>query len=253
MPASNARHRFRALVALLMCAAAAADPASAQAGQQAATGTVNRPVLLELFTSQGCSSCPPADAVLRALSSRRDVLALGFHVDYWDALGWVDPFASPAFTARQHAYARQHGFQVYTPQLVVDGATALIGSRRGQAEDEIIAAAAAAARRQEASATISRDGRRVRVSLGTTAQAGAAGAVWLISFDRERATEIRSGENAGKRIVYSNVVRSIRKLADWSNTPLLLDERLAADERGERLALVVQGPGGTVWAVAATD
>lgn len=250
MPASNARHRFQALAALLMWGAAAADPARAQAGQPAATGTVNRPVLLELFTSQGCSSCPPADAVLRALSSRRDVLALGFHVDYWDALGWVDPFASPAFTARQHAYARQHGFQVYTPQLVVDGATALIGSRGGQAEDEIIAAAA---RRQEAPATISRDGHRVRASLGKTAQAGAAGAVWLISFDRERATEIRSGENAGKRIVYSNVVRSIRKLADWSNTPLLLDEKLAADERGERLALVVQGLGGTVWAVAATD
>lgn len=250
MTASNSRHRFRTLAALLIWAAAAADPAGAQADQRSVTGAFNRPVLLELFTSQGCSSCPPADAVLRELSTRRDVLALGFHVDYWDALGWVDPFASPAFTARQHAYARQHGFQVYTPQLVVDGATALVGSRRAQAEDEIIAAAA---RRQAAPATISRDGRMVRAALGKTTEAGAAGEVWLISFDRELATTIRSGENAGKRIIYPNVVRSIRKLADWSNTPLMLDELLAADERGERLALVVQAPAGRVWAVAATD
>lgn len=211
---------------------------------------VTRPVLLELFTSQGCSSCPPADAVLRELASRRDVLALGFHVDYWDDLGWVDPFASPAFTARQHGYARQRGFQVYTPQLVVDGERALVGSRRGQAEDEI---ASAAGRRVSAPAAISRDGQRVKVSLGKTAEAAASGEVWLISFDRELATAIRSGENAGKRIVYPNVVRSLRKLADWSNAPLELNETLRPDERGERLALVVQAPGGRVWAVAASD
>lgn len=250
MTASNSRNWFRALAALLV-SAAAVDPATAQAADaQAGAGDANRPVLLELFTSQGCSSCPPADAVLRELSGRRDVLALGFHVDYWDYLGWVDPFASPAFTARQHGYARQRGFQVYTPQLVVDGATALVGSRRGQAEDEIVAAAA---RRQTAPAAISRDGRMVKLSLGKASDASAAGEVWLISFDRELATAIRSGENAGKRIAYPNVVRSIRKLADWSNTPLQLDEMLGPDERGERLALVVQARGGRVWAVAATD
>jgi hypothetical protein len=243
MTASTSRYWFTALAALLVLAAAVA-PANARA-------EAKRPVLLELFTSQGCSSCPPADAVLGELAGRSDVLALGFHVDYWDDLGWVDPFASPQFTARQHGYARQRGFEVYTPQLVVDGAVALIGSRRGQAEAAI--SDAASHQRPGVPAAIRRDGRMVQLSIGKSVDASAVGDVWLISFDRQLATTIRSGENAGKRIVYPNVVRSIRKLADWSNTPLMLDEMLAADERGERLALVVQARSGAVWAVAATD
>lgn len=241
---------YQGLVALLMATGAAA-PASAQAADPAEkAGAENRPVLLELFTSQGCSSCPPADAVLRELSGRSDVLALGFHVDYWDYLGWVDPFASPVFTARQHGYARQRGFQVYTPQLVIDGQSAMVGSRRGQAEDEIVSAAR---RKQGVPASISRDGGMVKLSVGkAVGDVAALGDVWLISFDRELATTIRSGENGGKRIVYPNVVRSIRKLGDWINEPIEINEMLKADERGERLALVVQARGGQVWAVAAT-
>jgi len=245
----SSRRWHQGLVALLIATGAAA-PASAQAADPIEKADAeSRPVLLELFTSQGCSSCPPADAVLRELSGRSDVLALGFHVDYWDYLGWVDPFASPVFTARQHGYARQRGFQVYTPQLVIDGQSAMVGSRRGQAEDEIVSAVR---RKQGVPASIVRDGQMVKLRLGKAADAAAVGDVWLISFDRELATTIRSGENGGKRIVYPNVVRSIRKLADWSNEPLELNEILKADERGERLALVVQERGGRVWAVAAT-
>ena len=101
--------------------------------------------------------------------------------------------------------------------------------------------------------SIVRDGQMVKLRLGKAADAAAVGDIWLISFDRELATTIRSGENGGKRIVYPNVVRSIRKLGDWSNEPLELNEILKADERGERLALVVQERGGRVWAVAATN
>src|ERR1700736_1842766 len=90
-----------------------------------------RPIVVELFTSQGCSSCPPADALLAELAQRPDVIALGFHIDYWDDLGWKDPLSSPAATARQRDYARQFGRrQVYTPQLVVDGAEEAVGSDR---------------------------------------------------------------------------------------------------------------------------
>ena len=87
-----------------------------------------RPTVVELFTSQGCSSCPPADALLGELARRGDVIALGFHISYWDSLGWKDPFSTPQSTERQRAYARLFGGQIYTPQLVVDGTSEMVGS-----------------------------------------------------------------------------------------------------------------------------
>src|SRR4051794_4919270 len=105
--------------------------ALALAALPVATQAETRPVVVELFTSQGCSSCPPADALLSELSQRPEVIALGFHIDYWDNLGWKDPLSSPAATARQRDYARQFGrMQVYTPQLVVDGTDEAVGSDR---------------------------------------------------------------------------------------------------------------------------
>ena len=243
---SGARQRAGWLLALTVLTALAPSGVI-RAGEAATVGS--RPVLVELFTSQGCSSCPPADAVLRELGRRPDVLALGFHVDYWDSLGWADPYASPQFTARQQRYAGQHDWQVYTPQLVIDGQRSLVGSRRSAAEDGIVAAGKA---RRTAVASIVRDGAAVRVDIGKADDGSAAGEVWLISFDAERTTAIARGENAGRRIVYPNVVRSIRRLGDWRNAPLSLQDKLLPDEQGERLALVVQGRDGQVWAVAVT-
>ncbi|WP_428382586.1 DUF1223 domain-containing protein [Nevskia ramosa] len=241
-----ARPWLRCASTALISSLALAPLPRLQAAESSATA---RPVLVELFTSQGCSSCPPADAVLRELAGRSDVLALGFHVDYWDYLGWADPFASPQFTARQQGYARRQGWQVYTPQLVIDGDTALVGSRRGAAEDGIDSARKA---QRSVPAQIVRDGAGLRLTVGKTEADDAAGEVWLLSFDAERSTDIARGENGGRRIVYPNVVRSLRKLGDWRNEPLDLRETLKPDERGERLALVVQDRLGQVWAVAAT-
>src|SRR5207253_10912117 len=110
---------LRATLLLVLCLAsmpASADP---------------RPAVVELFTSQGCSSCPPADALLGELARRGDVVALGFHISYWDRLGWKDPLSSEASTARQRDYARRfHGGQVYTPQIVVDGTSEMVGLDR---------------------------------------------------------------------------------------------------------------------------
>jgi hypothetical protein len=208
-----------------------------------------RPLLLELFTSQGCSSCPPADALLRELAARPDLLPLAFHVDYWNDLGWADTFSAPAFTARQQRYAAAHDFQVYTPQLVVEGSEDAVGSNRAAVEQVI---AAARRRARSVPAAIARDGAMVRWSVGSAAGAAAAGEVWLLSYDSSRSASIGGGENAGRRLVYANVVRSLRSLGSWHNAPLQRVETLQPQEQGERLALLVQDRDGTVWALAST-
>jgi hypothetical protein len=123
---------IRSLLTGLLAATALAVPPALAA---------ERPVVVELFTSQGCSSCPPADALLSTLADRPDVLALAFHVDYWNRLGWTDPFSGPWATARQTAYAAQLGSdQVYTPQAVIDGRSDVVGSDREALEAAIATA-----------------------------------------------------------------------------------------------------------------
>ncbi len=220
-----------------------------QAGQVLAAGSAQRPLLLELFTSQGCSSCPPADAVLRELSGREDLLPLAFHVDYWNHLGWVDPFSSAAFSSRQQDYAAVRGSGVYTPQLLIEGKREAVGSNRSAIESGIEAARQDA---QGAASSIRRKGGEAIIDIGTVPDTGAAAQVYLLSFDSRDETEIRAGENAGRKLVYTNVVRSLRKLGEWHNQPLHLSASLQPEETGDRLALVVQDPQGTVWAVAST-
>ena len=246
MSSNLPRRLFLRTGSLLM---AAGSLFGANAATAADAAPASRPILLELFTSQGCSSCPAADAVLRDLGGRGDVLALGFHVDYWDYLGWADPFASPQFTARQQVYSQRRGFQMYTPQLVIDGQAAVVGSQRGRVEGGIETVKREL--RAVASAIV-RNGASVKVSVGTTAQKDAGGEVYLVSFDPEEATDIQRGENSGRRIVYTNVVRSIRAIGRWDNQPMTVNETLRGDERGARLALIVQNRNGEIWAVAAT-
>lgn len=170
-----------------------------------------RPVVLELFTSQGCSSCPPADALLTALARDPSLLALSFHVNYWDYLGWKDPYASPETTARQRAYAGTVGQgQVFTPQLVVDGAASAVGSDAGGVR------AAIAASRTDASSAVgvafsplpSSGGLAVTFSGPWPAGAEA----WLVYFRRHAETDVRAGENGGRRLAGTNVVTRIRRL-----------------------------------------
>jgi hypothetical protein len=173
-----------------------------------------RPVLIELFTSQGCNSCPPADALLGELARRPGVLALAFHVDYWNGLGWKDPFSSATATARQNDYARRLGKRsIYTPQLVVDGAADAVGSDRG----DVDALIAAAQRRAVAGPTIDivTDGQGGRVARIGESQAGRA-TVWVAGYDRSQVTPVGRGENGGRTLTEYQVVRSLVRLGDWT-------------------------------------
>ena len=198
-----------------------------------------RPVVVELFTSQGCSSCPPANAYLNELSkNRRDVLALAFHVTYWDRLGWKDPFSLPVATQRQDVYGHRFGDGSYTPEMVVDGAAGMVGSDRGEVGSAIENARHNG--RTLASVSMSKNGEQVSIEVGS----GAGNAkVLLIGFDHEHTTAIGRGENSGRTLTEANVVRSIRSVGQWSGTPLRVSEPFP---EGQDAAVVLEAPGGHI-------
>ncbi|HEX4505289.1 MAG TPA: DUF1223 domain-containing protein [Alphaproteobacteria bacterium] len=199
-----------------------------------------RPVVVELFTSQGCSSCPPADALLNELAGRQDVLALGFHVDYWDRLGWKDPLSTPGATMRQHDYAAAFGRnEVYTPQMVIDGTRQAVGSDRGA----VLRAIADAQPVKAAPIAFAADGRSVSVGAGT-----GRGKVLVIRYLLKRTTEVQRGENAGRAAIDANGVDSIREAGEWTGQRLELP--LDAAGVGHGLAILIQGRDGQILGAA---
>jgi hypothetical protein len=171
-----------------------------------------RPAVLELYTSEGCSSCPPAEAFIAELAQRPDVLPLSFHVDYWNDQGWRDIFTFAAATLRQHLYAgglRQSS--VYTPQAIIDGQKAFVGSDRRS----ILSALTGA--REGVATRITRNGSQLDVSLG--AQPGAKSAdVLLIGYLREATSHIGRGENSGRTLQEFNIVRSLARLGGFTGS-----------------------------------
>ena len=199
-----------------------------------------RPVVVELFTSQACSSCPPADALLGELARRPDVLALGFHITYWNGTGWTDPLSTPAATARQEAYARRfNAGQVYTPETVVDGTRDMVGSDRRT----VMAAIAAAKRDAGAPVSFAADRRSVAIGRGA-----GRGAVLLVRYLRQRATTVAGGENAGRKSSDVNGVESLVTLGAWDGAPC--HSVVAPPGPGEGIAVLVQAPGGPILGAA---
>ena len=208
-----------------------------------------RPVLAELFTSQSCSSCPPADALLGDLAKRPDILALSFHVDYWDGAGWNDPFSLHAATTRQRQYAELLGAQVYTPQLVIGGRSEAVGSdRRG------VEALLQRARAGVAEATIRQSSGRFDIHIdGSGAPTTKLAAdILLVTFDPVHKTPVRGGENGGRFLLTYNDVRSLRAIGRWRGEPVSMAVTPSDAEIGERAAIIVQSPDGVIWALAAT-
>ena len=203
-----------------------AVPVFAGHGKPAVAGSGQK-VVVELFTSQGCSSCPPADAYLAELAARDDVIALSFHVDYWNYIGWDDPFSSPAATARQRAYGRAlQKRYVYTPQIVVDGRAEAVGSNRAVVSSLI--KMAKAAQKIGIDVTRNADG-SADIRLPAALPGGArTGELWIGFYDAAVKTEIRAGENRGETIANANIVRSFKRIGDWDGTALDTRVDLAA-------------------------
>ena len=219
---------------LLLAALAAASAAPALAAE--------RPVLVELFTSQSCSSCPPAEGLLGDLAAgSRDVLPLAFHVTYWDHLDWRDTYALPEATRRQAAYAGRLGGGSYTPEAVVDGRVGLVGSDAGAVRGVIARARGASA---EAPVTLVRDGRTLTVRLGA---GQGEGTVTLVGFDPSHTTTVARGENAGRTIAQANIVRSVRDIGRWSGPAMVLEAPLPA---GADAAVLVQAADGRILGAA---
>lgn len=200
-------------------------------------------VVVELFTSQGCSSCPPAEALLLDIAEQPDVLALAFHVDYWDRLGWTDPYSSPEATRRQHDYAGYLGeSSVYTPQIVVDGREGMVGSYREQVLAEIKAALADPG--PDVSLSIKRKGGSLAIGVGV---GQGQGRLLVVGFDPRIVTAVRRGENAGRSIEQGNVVRSVATVAEWDGSELALTRPVPL---GERTALILQAQDGRILGAA---
>jgi hypothetical protein len=194
------------------------------------------PVLVELFTSEGCSSCPPADRHLEQLD--RQVIVLSEHVDYWDHEGWKDRFSSPAFTERQESYARTFGLDSpYTPQMVVDGTAQFTGGDHNRAVTEINKASD----RPKASVVLERVNENIRVSVeGSPRDAD----VWIAFADEHASTPVKAGENKGRMLSHVAVVRTLKKLGSIrrGGTFSKMVETVAA-QRGQRVVVFVQESG----------
>ncbi|ANT61392.1 hypothetical protein AYJ57_01545 [Salipiger sp. CCB-MM3] len=179
----------------------------------AAEAQQDNPVLVELFTSQGCAACPPADAVLAELSNREDVIPLALHVDYWDYIGWKDDFADPGFTKRQKGYARAAGRRsLYTPQMIVNGRYDVVGSRPMKVVDAIRAASETAS---PAKLLVARDGDQLVIRAEPLAKLPPETVIHLVRYAPEKTVSIEDGENAGLEVTYTNIAHGWQVIGSW--------------------------------------
>ena len=237
----TAMHKRSPHAALLLAATLCLVAGSAALPVAPAADPAAGPVVVELFQSQGCSSCPPANANVNAIADRPGVLALSFAVTYWDQLGWKDIFGSPRWTARQWDYANRAGRQqVATPQVIVNGGETIVGSNRQQL-DAVIAHAGP----PRGGPVLAVDKDRLKIGPGA---AGAA-TVWLVRYDpRVRQVAIRAGENGGRTLPHRNIVRELVRLGDWRGAATSFALPGASETGLAAAALVQRGPGGPIIA-----
>lgn len=209
-------------------------------GLSAPVGAEGSKVVVELFTSQGCSSCPAADKLLGELAKDSSVLPMSLSVDYWDYLGWKDTLALPGHVKRQRAYAHGRGDRaVYTPQVVINGVSHVLGSDKRAIEQAVKSARASMQVPVKVAVT---DG-KVHVEIGAAKKAGQSAEVWLCPLSRAVPVKISRGENRGQHITYTNVVRGWVKLGEWKGDELRLSKsvsEISAKGKFDSVAILVQ-------------
>ncbi|MEM7469731.1 MAG: DUF1223 domain-containing protein [Pseudomonadota bacterium] len=220
------------------------------AGFLAIAPAASADVVVELYTSQGCNSCPPADALLEELVARDDVIALSLHVDYWDYLGWKDEFAIPAFTERQRGYAARSGSaMIYTPQMVIDGKEQIVGTKAMKLA-ELIAKHAQVA--EPVSLSIERAETALRVAADVPEGVSGPMAVYLVQFSPSKTVKIKRGENAGRELTYHNVVTNWVLLTKWDgDAPLAVEAEF--DSSAPAVVIVQDGAVGPILAAQKID
>lgn len=207
-------------------------------------------VLVELFTSQGCSSCPPADEILGKLATRADVVALSLHVDYWDYLGWKDAFGQAAFTDRQKRYASTSGSSmIFTPQMVVGGVESVVGTRTMELMDAIAAHQRLV---PVVAMSLGKSAAGIMVQAEVTGDANGPMLVQLVRYMPSQTVEIERGENAGRTVTYHNVVTDWSVLTEWDgDAPLDVTASVSGDSPS--VVVIQEGASGPVLAVARID
>lgn len=216
----------------------------------AAPQSVAADVVVELYTSQGCSSCPPADALLAQLINKPGVIPLSLHVDYWDYLGWKDEFGQAAFTDRQKRYAQAAGStMIYTPQMVIGGVDQIVGTKAMELSELIMAQKSQAA---IVALTARAEGDTLRIVAEPRGPVAAPLIVQLVRYVPEQKVKIQRGENAGRELTYHNVVMSWQVVGDWDGAgPMELD----VPQQGDAPAVVIlqQGQSGPILAAIKVD
>ena len=244
--------------ALLTLAGLAGLLGPAEAGAQASATSVQVKAVYELFTSQGCATCTAADEVLASLAKRDDVIALTLPVDYWDYLGWRDTLARPEFTVRQKAYAKVLGDgMVYTPQAIVSGIANVNGNNADKVERAIDKTAKLFAASRVPIVLSAADGRlTIDVASAPDGVTSKEATVWVAAIAGSVKVPILRGENQGRTIVYSNVVRAMVPVGTWSGKEMVvqLDRRSFMLGTADRVAVLLQqGHGGPIVGAAILD
>ena len=212
---------------LFLAVVAVSFAVSANAGDQNLT-------VVELYTSEGCSSCPPADKFVSELSKRDDILALSLHVDYWDYIGWKDRFADPRYTQRQRGYAKLFQLRyVYTPQVVVDGVFEAVGSDRAKINS--ILAKARKARKVPVHLSGNADGMVIDLPAADVGDVR----VYSVFYNRRRESQVKRGENSGRKLGHSNVVTDMIEIATWNGEATKISVPVS-DKGGEVCAVILQ-------------
>lgn len=222
------------------------------------TYAADRPLVIELFTSQGCSSCPPAERYVNSLANNPNLLPLAFHVDYWDQYGWKDPYSSPEHTQRQRQYRHHfHISSLYTPQVIVNGMHPSIGTKMDTINQFITSARRYIQQRDDTiPITFSEpEGMMVNVFFGEGKYSGRAPwVIWMFAYNKEETTQVRYGENSGKTLTGRNIVRAIRHVGNWEGKTKQFRIDTRNFQQYDALAFIIQQPGpGYIRAAATVD